>query len=652
LAFETARAVFAIGRITLKKGQIEASLDYFDNATRRFNGLENQRLANRALLAAVEACIALGRNDEAAVRLAIVSKSLHGNYEQATYAHHEGLLHEAEGRLEAALASAIRASEFAHELGVRPFTLHLEARRAVLLRRTGATQDAIETAKTATSEVEQIRGNFQGDRLRAGFLASHIAAHEAYVAALLQEGGPDNVRLVFEVVEQARNRGLIERISRQLSGSAPGRQETAEIIEIRKRLNALYASLAEEGFEDQRRLRTNQRQKEIDQLELQLDRALLDIDHERPPIDAPVSLEEIQASISDHTALLEFFVSEQDMIVFTLKDEYLRVTQLSNVVPEVEQLVSELHFQCRRRLRGVPGPDLDDRMLASSRRILRELYDLIIRPLPQAIQHASRWLAVGHGPLVAIPFHALLDEDDYVIDRTVVTTAPSAAAVVRLRQTKQRGTGTLIATVGDDIAPAIRDEGLAVAELHAQSDSVIRIEDSAVTAKELAKYLAKVRIAHIACHGRFLASSPRSSGLRLADRWFTVRDVHDLSHAPSVVILSGCETGLHPREGADELLGLTRGFAAGGSRAVVASLWSIHDAASTRLMTAMHKQLLTFDLELDLPVADALHVAQLQLRKTHPHPAFWAPFFCSECPAKTQPDSVRSCRETEEEILQ
>ena len=70
-----------------------------------------------------------------------------------------------------------------------------------------------------------------------------------------------------------------------------------------------------------------------------------------------------------------------------------------------------------------------------------------------------------------------------------------------------------------------------------------------------------------------------------------------------------------------------------GDVAEVASLWSVHDTASTRLMTNMHKQLAASVHQAPLQVAEALRSAQISLREERPHPAFWAPFFCAECPA-------------------
>ena len=629
LAFETARGLLAMGRLHLRARRHELACECLHSATLKFHALGNNLLANRSLLAAAEACILTQRLDEAAVRLAMVARDIDGPFDKALLAHHEGLLHEAKDDFPAALQSAQAAYQFAEPLQIQPLLVDLKARLSQLLRKTGKLDAAIESGRVATEKADAIRSGFQGNRLRAAFLASRIAAHESYVAALIESGSEKNTQLAFETVERARSRGLIERISQHLDGMDLRTTNDSDVTKIRTRLNALYAALANDGFEDQRRLQSTQRQREIDALEIKLDRRLVELEQAAPAIDLPLSTDDVFASLPKGTALIEYFLAGGRMIAFTILDSSLQVTQFDVPENNLENLVTELHFQCRRRLRGEPGPMVEERMQTSCDSILQQLHDSIVAPLPKKVREANRWLVIPHGPLVAVPFHALMDGNTYLLDRTTIATAPSAAAAIRLADAKDRGEGTLVATVGDELAPSIREEGDAVAAIYSDAQ---RIEENSATASAVLDALTRVRIAHIACHGRFLAGSPRSSGLRLADRWLTVRDIHELKASPPIVILSGCETGLHPRDGADELLGLTRGFAAGGSRAVVASLWSVHDAASTRLMTRMHQHLANKYRKPDFYVSSALRDAQLELRSERPHPAFWAPFFCSECP--------------------
>jgi CHAT domain-containing protein len=115
-----------------------------------------------------------------------------------------------------------------------------------------------------------------------------------------------------------------------------------------------------------------------------------------------------------------------------------------------------------------------------------------------------------------------------------------------------------------------------------------------------------------------------ASGLKLADRWCTVRDVYAARLEADLVTLSGCETGRSTVDAGDELMGLLRGFLAAGARSLLVSLWRLDDAAASELMPSFYR--LIRDPGRRPSKAAALRHAQLELMKTQPHPAIWAPY--------------------------
>ena len=84
----------------------------------------------------------------------------------------------------------------------------------------------------------------------------------------------------------------------------------------------------------------------------------------------------------------------------------------------------------------------------------------------------------------------------------------------------------------------------------------------------------------------------------------------DLNQVDAVV-LSACETGLGSVAGGEGLLGLQRAFQVSGAKTVVASLWKVPDAATSRLMQRFYENL----WQKKLPKLQALREAQLWMLK-------------------------------------
>jgi CHAT domain-containing protein len=88
-----------------------------------------------------------------------------------------------------------------------------------------------------------------------------------------------------------------------------------------------------------------------------------------------------------------------------------------------------------------------------------------------------------------------------------------------------------------------------------------------------------------------------------------------------LVVLSACDTGRGDVKLGQGVYGLRRAFLVAGAETVVMSLWKVNDVATRELMEAYYSRLLAGQGR-----ARALQEAMRQLRRTRPHPHYWAPF--------------------------
>ena len=251
----------------------------------------------------------------------------------------------------------------------------------------------------------------------------------------------------------------------------------------------------------------------------------------------------------------------------------------------------------------------------------------MIHPL-LADLNGSKVIIAPHGVLHYVPFAALSDGEGYLVDRFSVRLIPSASTLVYLRTDQPKKLGKLLALGNPDLGsraldlPNAQVEAVTIAAMFPDSRALVRAEASKSAVKELANGFLML---HFATHGRFDANAPLSSGLYLAkgsapEGVLRVSDLYSLRWDVDLVTLSACETGIGKVANGDDVIGLTRGFLYAGARSIVASLWSVDDAATAHLMGSFYRNLSTNDKR------EALRLAQIETRRQYPEPWFWAAF--------------------------
>lgn len=181
--------------------------------------------------------------------------------------------------------------------------------------------------------------------------------------------------------------------------------------------------------------------------------------------------------------------------------------------------------------------------------------------------------------------------------------------------------------------PFSRQEAVKIASLASEQKRMVALDFQANRSLVVGDALSPYRYIHFATHGLLNSQSPELSGLVLSlvneqgePQLGVLRlgDIYKLKLSADLVVLSACRTGLGKEVRGEGVMGLTRGFMHAGVPRVIASLWSVDDAATSEFMARFYRGLLTGKQS---PAA-ALREAQISMwnGKQWQSPYYWAAF--------------------------
>lgn len=495
-------------------------------------------------------------------------------------------------------------------------------------RKSKNSREAYRSYQKARRRLEMLRANLQGEELKIAFMKDKVDVYAKLVGICLDKKSPGALEKAFGYMEQAKSRSLVETLFGQ--GNPVVRltlegMRSQHITNLRQELHWCYRRLEieqtrPEGMSvGQIRILQEQARSGEDEL-LQAIRDLPRGDDGKPPLQAqgPVTLEEIRASLGDDATLLEYFQVGSRLVGAVLTRADLEITQLGQV-DEITSSMRMLEFQLSKmRVREFQQTEFQKFLLAAIDYRLQELHRQLLAPLIGKLR-GRHLVVVPHGVLHYLPFHALFDGKGYLIDRFTVSYAPSASLHTICLRRRATSTGpSLLLGVPDKRAPWIRHEIRSVSEI--LPNPQVRLGRQA-NAKVLKQEGASSRFIHLATHSVFRRDNPLFSNLRLADSYLNIYDLYQLKLPAELLTLSGCGTGLNVVAAGDELLGLMRGLLSTGAQSLLLTLWDVHDRSTAQFMVCFYSRLQKHNDK-----ALALREAMLELRKTHPHPYYWAPF--------------------------
>jgi CHAT domain-containing protein len=259
----------------------------------------------------------------------------------------------------------------------------------------------------------------------------------------------------------------------------------------------------------------------------------------------------------------------------------------------------------------------------------QRLHAWLIEPLRELLERVepNTLVFVPDGPLRTIPLGVLHDGEQFLIERYVVATTPGLSLVGAMSVepvSRVLANGLIEPTQGFAGLPFVAEE---LRSIERTFPSRVYADDEFVTATLEREIVAGgYSVVHMATHAQFESDYRRSFLLThddviTMDRLEEVMGSQRFTDEPvDLLVLSACQTAAGDERAA---LGLAGVAVKAGARSALASLWSVNDESTARLITEFYRQ-----LKDENGKAAALRGAQLLLLndERYAHPAYWAPF--------------------------
>ena len=529
-----------------------------------------------------------------------------------------------QGLFSEALTTFTQGSALATDIANPELSWRFDFGRGEALRSLNRNTEALAAYQSAVKTIETVRSELREERFRAGYIEDKYQVYVALVQLLLKL---NRVEEAFLVAERLRARSYLDLVNR---GTPPLRNQNQREKEsnLRSRIRDLQKKLEDEYAKpgpDQRRLAEDIYSKELTAAESEYENFLDDISSSEPAYAAVRALkvpsgEEVRQQLKGDTALIEYVLSEKELVVFVITADGLHAKTIPVRSTDIESRVETLR-------------DLMLRNTTSEWQLpAAALYRELIAPIESEgwLKGKTQLYVIPHSILHYVPFAALLNKNRPLIIDYVIAYLPAAAALVQKNQTNLAPNSILAMAPANSRLQFTQLESERVSNFFPKQHTLL--VGTRATESSFKKLAGQFEFIHLATHGYLNKTNPLLSGLTLEsdaidDGRLEVHEIMGLRLNAKLVTLSACDTAVASGyfsdvPPGDDLVGLTRAFLSTGTTSVAASLWAINDRSALYFMNTFYRELRQKDK------APALAAAQRQmlLRGKYRHPYYWAAF--------------------------
>lgn len=360
------------------------------------------------------------------------------------------------------------------------------------------------------------------------------------------------------------------------------------------------------------------------------------------------TLDDIQARLDDHTALLQLFEgswtdgTQATWQVLATRNDF-RIAVGSEQMPEalirsswqgrtVTMPASGFWVGALRRAVQEYASPLD--VSSEGEKELTSAMSIYLRVLddnPELLSGITRLIVVPHGASRYVPIHLAMRDGQTLADRYAVTYLSSLAQLTVDRRAGQRRSGVSVFALSYADQPELPalDDSAAEAEAIAAACGTTAQIDRDATEAAFAEALQTCRYVHLRAHGRLYVDAPSFHTVFLhpsddADGRLRAYEVLQLDLTGlELVTLGACETALGRVDRSDNPRGLPAALLLAGARSVIGTLWPVLAGASTLFFTHLYRGLMASDGD----ITGSFVQAQQATRREFPEYRDWGAFY-------------------------
>ncbi len=478
------------------------------------------------------------------------------------------------------------------------------------------------------------------DKIRLGNTAKDVYQNGIQLSLNLSEGSFNKKKYLeraFEFCERSKSSVLLEAITESKAKEFSGIPNELLLLEdsLKDEISFLEQELATSQEADKQELKDllfsyqNSYRSFISDLEANYP------DYYQLKYDQKLaSVSQIQSKLPTNTALLSYFIGDEEIYVFIIDSKQISAERISKR-DDFDKLPIGLRNAIKFRM--------EDAFVNNAKAMHNQL-------IPRLRSNINELIILPDGVLGTIPFEVLISEDangknasgyQYLIHDYHISYDYSATLFTQRVQTNDiKNPQILLFAPVDFQNNELRMSSLPGSEKEIEEIKLLFQGNNCVPKVQLGENasesnfknetISDYQFVHFATHGFVNESEPSLSRIFLSpdqnqDGSLYTGEIYNLDLHADLVTLSACETGMGKIAKGEGIVGLSRALQYAGANNIIVSLWKVADESTAQMMIDFYKYNLYNDHH---GYNTALRQAKLGLINStdYSHPYYWAPF--------------------------